>query len=83
MAVDGLVCVACGTFGFLVDKVSLFPFVAGVGLGMIMPPRVIAQLDPLGALSRAFVACSKSMSFKKDDTSVKEDGGLNMDVHDD
>ena len=83
MAVDGLVCAACGTFGFLVDKVSFFPFVAGLVLGLIMPPRVVEMLDPSGALSLAFVACSKSLSFKKCVTSSTLTGGLNMDNHDD
>ena len=32
----GGICVACGGLGFLLDKVSLFPFVLGLGLGFLL-----------------------------------------------
>ena len=79
MSTDALICLVCGSSGFLVDKISFFPFVLGVVLGPSVPSRVLEKIGVRDLFSNVFGSFSKSVSLKKAKFTPDDCGGLGMD----
>jgi hypothetical protein len=79
MSTDALVCLVCGSSGFLVDKISFFPFVLGVVLGTSVPSRVLDNIGVRYLFSNVLGSFSQAVSLKKAKFTPDDCGGLGMD----
>jgi len=80
MSTNALVCMVCGSSGFLVDKVSFFPFVIGVVIGTCVPSRVLDNTGVRWLFANVFGSFSDSVSLKKAKFTPDDCGrGLGMD----
>ena len=82
MASEALVCAVCGSSGFLADKVSFFPFVIGVALGVSFPSRISEKLGFPVMMTKVYSVVSKTASAEQTRMERDDCSGLNMaDLH--
>ena len=79
MSSDALICLVCGSSGFLVDKISFFPFMLGILLGSSVPSRVLDKIGVRDLFSNVFGSFSNSVDLKKAKLTPDDCGGLGID----